>query len=119
MDRFGYPVRVIDPPTYPDTDRDPAVRQKCQWQMFKDPDEGAGGVLRAGRPDAPGGFRLEGDGRARPAAADVRHARLRPRRGAWPSAVVLAGHVEKRQGRSTSGLRSDQAVTASSAVTEF
>jgi hypothetical protein len=37
MDRFGYPVRVIDPPTYPDTNRDPAVRQKCQWQMFKDP----------------------------------------------------------------------------------
>lgn len=37
MDRFGYPVRVIDPPVYPDTDRDPAVRQKCQWQMFKDP----------------------------------------------------------------------------------
>jgi hypothetical protein len=37
IDRFGYPVRVIDPPTYPDTDRDPAVRQKCQWQMFKDP----------------------------------------------------------------------------------
>jgi len=37
MDRFGYPVRVIDPPTYPDTNRDPDVRQKCQWQMFKDP----------------------------------------------------------------------------------
>ena len=37
MDRFGYPVRVIDPPVYPDTKRDPAVRQKCQWQMFKDP----------------------------------------------------------------------------------
>jgi hypothetical protein len=37
MDRFGYPVRVIDPPVYPDTDRDPAVRQRCQWQMFKDP----------------------------------------------------------------------------------
>jgi hypothetical protein len=37
MDRFGYPVRVIDPPVYPDTDRDPARRQKCQWQMFKDP----------------------------------------------------------------------------------
>jgi len=34
---FGYPVRVVDPPVYPDTDRDPAVRQKCQWQMFKDP----------------------------------------------------------------------------------
>jgi hypothetical protein len=37
IDRFGYPVRVIDPPRYPDTDRDPARRQKCQWQMFKDP----------------------------------------------------------------------------------
>jgi hypothetical protein len=37
MDRFGYPVRVIDPPTYPDTNPDPNVRQKCQWQMFKDP----------------------------------------------------------------------------------
>lgn len=37
IDRFGYPVRVIDPPRYPDTDRDPNVRQKCQWQMFKDP----------------------------------------------------------------------------------
>lgn len=37
IDRFGYPVRVIDPPIYPDTDRDPDVRQKCQWTMFKDP----------------------------------------------------------------------------------
>jgi hypothetical protein len=37
MDRFGYPVRVVDPPVYPDTDRDPGRRQRCQWQMFKDP----------------------------------------------------------------------------------
>jgi len=37
IDRFGYPLRVIDPPKYPDTDRDPAARQKCQWTMFKDP----------------------------------------------------------------------------------
>lgn len=37
MDRFGYPVRVIDPPRYPDTDRAPDARQRCQWQMFKDP----------------------------------------------------------------------------------
>jgi hypothetical protein len=37
IDRFGYPVRVIDPPVYPDTDPDPERRQKCQWQMFKDP----------------------------------------------------------------------------------
>ncbi len=37
IDRFGYPVRVIDPPVYPDTNRDPGARQKCQWQMFKDP----------------------------------------------------------------------------------
>lgn len=37
IDRFGYPVRVIDPPVYPDTDRDPATRQRCQWTMYKDP----------------------------------------------------------------------------------
>lgn len=37
IDQFGYPLRVIDPPTYPDTDRDPTRRQKCQWTMFKDP----------------------------------------------------------------------------------
>ena len=33
MDRFGYPLRVVDPPRYPD----PEGTQKCQWQMFKDP----------------------------------------------------------------------------------
>lgn len=37
IDRFGYPVRVIDPPVYPDTNRDETQRQRCQWQMFKDP----------------------------------------------------------------------------------
>jgi hypothetical protein len=37
IDRFGYPLRVINPPRYPDTDRDPTVRQKCQWTMYKDP----------------------------------------------------------------------------------
>ncbi len=37
MDRFGYPVRVVDPPRYPDTDRDPERRQRCQWTMYKDP----------------------------------------------------------------------------------
>lgn len=37
IDRFGYPVRVIEPPVYPDTDRDPTKRQKCQWTMYKDP----------------------------------------------------------------------------------
>lgn len=37
MDRFGYPVRVVDPPVYPDANKDPAVRQKCQWTMYKDP----------------------------------------------------------------------------------
>lgn len=35
IDRFGYPVRVVDPPVYPDAD--PENRQFCQWQMFKDP----------------------------------------------------------------------------------
>lgn len=37
MDRFGYPVRVVDPPVYPDTATDPAARQQCQWTMYKDP----------------------------------------------------------------------------------
>ena len=37
IDRFGYPVRVIDPPVYPDTDKDPSIRQRCQWTMYKDP----------------------------------------------------------------------------------
>jgi len=37
MDRFGYPVRVIDPPLY-DADRTSVGEApKCQWQMFKDP----------------------------------------------------------------------------------
>jgi hypothetical protein len=36
MDKFGYPVRVIEPPIYPDNARDD-TRQKCQWTMYKDP----------------------------------------------------------------------------------
>jgi hypothetical protein len=34
--RFGYPVRVIDPPVQGATEPDGGP-QKCQWQMFKDP----------------------------------------------------------------------------------
>lgn len=37
MDRFGYPVRVVDPPTYPASDRESGRSQKCQWTMYKDP----------------------------------------------------------------------------------
>jgi hypothetical protein len=36
IDRFGYPVRVIDPPVQGETEPDGSP-QKCQWQMFKDP----------------------------------------------------------------------------------
>lgn len=36
MDSFGYPVRVVEPPIYPDRDRD-ENRQKCQWTIYKDP----------------------------------------------------------------------------------
>lgn len=36
MDRFGYPVRVIDPPRYGARDEHGNL-EKCQWQMFKDP----------------------------------------------------------------------------------
>jgi len=35
IEAFGYPLRVVDPPKYPDAD--PSNRQYCQWQMFKDP----------------------------------------------------------------------------------
>jgi len=37
IDRFGYPVRIIDPPVYPDASGDPNKPQKCQWIMYKDP----------------------------------------------------------------------------------
>ena len=37
MDRFGYPVRVVDPPTYPAADRESGRTKKCQWTMYKDP----------------------------------------------------------------------------------
>jgi hypothetical protein len=36
IDRFGYPVRVIDPPHYGAVDAE-GKPEKCQWQMFKDP----------------------------------------------------------------------------------
>lgn len=36
MDRFGYPVRVVDPPIYRDDDPD-LGRSKCQYTMYKDP----------------------------------------------------------------------------------
>jgi hypothetical protein len=36
MDKFGYPVRVIEPPIYPDDERG-ETRQRCQWTMYKDP----------------------------------------------------------------------------------
>ena len=50
MDRFGYPVRVIDPPKYPDTERDAGKRQRCQWTMYKDPTTAPEEVYtRAGR----------------------------------------------------------------------
>ncbi len=36
MDRFGYPVRVVDPPIYGATDESGAP-MKCKWTMYKDP----------------------------------------------------------------------------------
>jgi hypothetical protein len=32
IDQFGYPVRVVEPPTYPG-DRE----AKCTWHVYKDP----------------------------------------------------------------------------------
>jgi len=42
MDRFGYPVRVVEPPQYPvrdgvGVDDRSESRQKCSWSMYKDP----------------------------------------------------------------------------------
>ena len=37
IDRFEYPVQVIDPPTYDPNATAVGVAQKCQWTMFKDP----------------------------------------------------------------------------------
>lgn len=31
MERFGYPVRIVEPPTYPDN------TSHCQWTMYRDP----------------------------------------------------------------------------------
>ena len=33
VQEFGYPVRVVDPPQYPNTD------VKCKWYIYKDPDK--------------------------------------------------------------------------------
>lgn len=35
IDRFGYPVRVVDPPRY--VPGSPELAQKCQYTMYKDP----------------------------------------------------------------------------------
>jgi hypothetical protein len=32
IDKFGYPVRVVEPPTYPDN-----REAKCTWHVYKDP----------------------------------------------------------------------------------
>lgn len=37
MDRFGYPLRVVEPPVYPPGDRVSGRSTKCQWTMYKDP----------------------------------------------------------------------------------
>ena len=60
MDRFGYPVRVVDPPRYPDTNNDPAVRQKLPVADVQGSDEDAGGVLHAQRAHEARGVRLAG-----------------------------------------------------------
>jgi hypothetical protein len=55
MDRFGYPVRVVEPPLYPTRDGVRAdatggARQTCSWTMYKDPTAAPEEVYaRAGR----------------------------------------------------------------------
>jgi hypothetical protein len=50
MDRFGYPVRVVDPPVYPDTDRDPGAAPALPVADVQGSDRRARRVLRARRP---------------------------------------------------------------------
>jgi hypothetical protein len=50
MDRFGYPLRVVDPPTFPRSDRVTNRDAKCQWTIYKDPTAAPPEVYeRAGR----------------------------------------------------------------------
>ncbi len=93
MDRFGYPVRVVDPPIYPDTNKDPAVRQKCQWQIFKDPTKTPEEYYTRNGRTKPTEFGSEVARGRRPARSDrVRDARQRmmelPTRGV---AMVIPG----------------------------
>jgi hypothetical protein len=32
IEEYGYPVRVVEPPTYPDN-----ANAKCTWHIYKDP----------------------------------------------------------------------------------
>jgi hypothetical protein len=42
IDAFGYPVRVVEPPTYPSTSE-----AKCTWHVYKDPTHVPEGYYRA------------------------------------------------------------------------
>jgi hypothetical protein len=75
IDRFGYPVRVVDPPRY--VPGQPELAQKCQYTMYKDPTavpaevyervgrtkDGRFGSVANGAPELPdAGINLPGSG---------------------------------------------------------
>ena len=60
IDRFGYPVRVIDPPQYGHRSRPRSVRPEVPVEDVQGPDQGAGGGLHARRPHEARPVRLPG-----------------------------------------------------------
>lgn len=59
IERFGYPVRVVDPPTYPDR-----KDAKCRWTMYKRPEDVPEEVYRrVGESKPPSGTPLGSESR--------------------------------------------------------
>ena len=75
IDRFGYPVRVIDPPALPGHGPRPRRPPEVPVADVQGPDQGPRGVLHAGRAHQAGRLRLPGHGRPRAAGPQRRAAR--------------------------------------------
>ena len=62
MDRFGYPVRVVDPPRLPRHEQGSERPPEVPVADVQGPDPGARGVLRARRAQEAGGVRVKAQG---------------------------------------------------------
>ena len=93
MDRFGYPVRVIDPPDVPRHEPRPERPPEVPVADVQGPDHGPRGVLHARRPGEAGLVRLQGHGR--PGAADDQRG-YAGRRLTLPAAPIPAPEGRRR-----------------------